>query len=587
MTLLDALENLEGRVSEYFAGQPELEIEARMAIGRAFLFRFDRERTQIHLSRAYELCRETYGDVAPETLEAGRAYLYGFLGVSGARPGWSAISERLYDHTRQLYDASDPRHYLSHGFLAFNKAFGINGPQNLSEAINIMQEPLRLHAEIRAVDPFAAALNLNLLGVLDGENGDPIKAERYLRRAIEEFTDYGGESYPLALWTRSYLGQMAREHGEIDKAIREFELIVELGPDIFMNNEFLTSVSQDLLRLYFYVDENEKAEALARQVLSEGASEFDLEKFLVTQAYGSVQSMSHEEARESRAWERVLEDLKAIPQESGIDRIPMLIANCYYHLGDIEANYAALKNLPLDASIYYSSSVDSGPFLLRLRAMNRARAGDWSVARKEINQALSRQPDYAEAQLVAALVGLNLDDAQEWASHCSSLIDTFDGLGQQLKLWTLLSCLGQDERLPDALHLKAVKAAETAYAAATEDEPVKDRSTRVLLGGLAAWSEGRLEEAIDRLSGRPYHEALRPINQGFDWERHQWRRESVQHLLLANCHARLGRASEGQHHLNQSNEILERITYDWWEPVLLKRLQDDTVALIEAAKDSL
>ena len=584
LTLLDALENLEGRVSEYFAGRPELEIEARMAIGRAFLFRFDRERTQVHLSRAYELCRETYGDVAPETLEAGRAYLYGFLGVSGARPGWSAISERLYDHTRQLYDASDPRHYLSHGFLAFNKAFGINGPQNLSEAINIMQEPLRLHAEIRAVDPFVAALNLNLLGVLDGENGDTIKAERYLRRAIEEFTDYGGESYPLALWTRSYLGQMAREHGEIEKAIREFELIVELGPDIFMNNEFLTSVSQDLIKLYFYTDEKEKAESLGRRILAEGASEFDLEQFLVTQAYGSVQSMSHQEARESRAWERVLEDLQAIPVESGKDRIPLLIANCYYHLGDIEANYTALTNLPLDGSIYYSSSEDSAPFLLRLRAMNRARAGKWSEAKEEINQALSRQPDYADAQFVAALVSLNLNDVPEWKSHCSTLIDGFEGLGQQLKLWTLLSCLGQQERLPEVLRLKAVNAAETAYAVSTEDESAKYRSTRVLLGGLAAWSEGRLEEAIDRLSARPYREALRPINLGFDWERHQWRRESAQQLLLANCYARLGRAQEAQGHLKQSNEVLERISYDWWESVLLKRLQDDTVALIEAAR---
>ena len=230
-----------------------------------------------------------------------------------------------------------------------------------------------------------AALDLNLLGLLHKMQGDDSQAEHYWRRSSGEFESYGGNTFPLALWTRGYLGRLAQSNSEIDKAIREFELILERGPDIFMNSEFLTSVSQDLIKLYFYTNEKEKAETLGRQVLAEGASEFDLEQFLVTQAYGSVQSMSHQEARESRAWERVLEDLQAIPVDSGKDRIPLLMANCYYHLGDIEANYAAITKLPLDASIYYESSGDSGSFLLSLRAKNRVRAGKWLAAKKQLS----------------------------------------------------------------------------------------------------------------------------------------------------------------------------------------------------------
>ena len=582
LTLFEALETLEDRIGDYFAGRPELEIEARMAIGRGYLFRFERNRSQHHLERAFELCREYYGDSSPETLEAGQAYLFGFLGVSDWNSNWGPTAALLYEEARKLYEPDDPRHYLGHCFQAFGTTHGILPRAPREEAIKLMQAALQHHTKIKSNDPLGAALNIELLGLLHQENGDLDLAETYYRRSIEELIEYGGETFPLVLWVRSHIGSLYRDNGEIDKAAKEFETILELGADIFMDSEFLTKASQDLLKIYFYTGEKDKAEALARHVLSEDASEYDVEKFLITQYYDSAQPLSHEEARIERSWERTLKDLQAFSPKKHEHLVQFLIANCYYHLGNNEANYAALKELPLNA-VTWRGSRKSEPFLLSLRASNRGVAGKWADAKREIDHALSLAPESVRAHFVGAQVHFNLNDLESWTSHCDKMINTHY-IDSSLILRVMLSCLGQGERLPDPLLRQAVDRAENFSTRLREKQSAKDQSTGILLSGLAAWSQGRFEEAIERLAAQPYLDATRPVEDGYDWERHRWRREAVQYLLLANSHAQLQQFEAAKKHFDQAVATLDRITYDWWERFLIKNLRTETEALIVAAK---
>ncbi len=582
LTLFEALETLENRIGDYFAGRPELEIEARMAIGRSYLFRFERNRSQLHLERALELCQEHYGDSSPKTLEAGQAYLYGFLGVSDWNSNWGSTATLLYEQARKLYEPDDPRHYLGHACQAFGMSHGLLPRSTREDAIQLMQAPLRHHAKIKSIDPLRAALDIELLGVLHQENGDLDLAETYYQRSIEEFIEYGGETFPLALWTRSYLGALLRDRGEIKKAAKEFETILELGSDIFMDSKFLTKASQNLLKIYFYTGEKVKAEALARHILADDASEYDVEEFLITQYYDSAQPLSHEDARINHTWERALKDLQGFSPKNHKHLVQFLIANCHYHLGNREPNYAAIKELPLDA-VTWNQSVESEPFLLSLRATNRGVVGKWADAKREIDHALSLAPQSVRARFVASQVHFNLNDLESWTHHCDAMINA-QYIDPSLILRVMLSCLSQGERLPDTLQRQAIDRTERFSTRLSGKQSARDQSTGILLGGLAAWSQGRFAEAIERLAAQPYRNAKRPVENGYDWERHRWRREAVQHLLLANSHAQLKHTEKAEQHLEQSKAILKRISYDWWEPFLIRPLRQSTEAALARSR---
>ncbi len=586
LTLFDALESLEERIPEHFSDRPELEVQARLTIGRAYVHRLDSQKSDQHLERAYTLCQEIYGPNAPETVEAGRAYVMGWFYWRRWTPEISEIAAWLYEQSRRIYGSDDPRRYLCHAIEA-KRLYWLG---EFDKGLEVMQEAQRYHEVVRAYDPIVATINFAMIGQALERKGAYAEAEPIYRRAVQEFGDFAGNSYPAALFTRSWIGFMALRDGDLMKAESELETILAVGKGVFMDASFMTRISGALLHIYFVRGEEKKAESLARSVLSDGASEFDVQDFLYAELYLNAERYTtHEEAKATGIWERARQGL--------LDLLPLItddlpkknevlyqIARCYYAEGNREGYYRALGgDVPAGTGQVVTHRGLSHN--LNLRAMNRAALGKWKDARVEIQAALDADPAYFHGQVIAAQVDFNLGDEASWAERCALLIDGFNPRHHWTAGRLLLTCLGQRRSLPDDLERRAIHTAEESFKGWDTQESARGQAWRIVAGGLAAWRKGELEKAVERLDAWPYETERLPFYNRFSWERYRWRSEGVQHLLLANCYAQLDRGEEAREHLQRARETLDRISYDWWEPVLLEGLREDTIAAIEAIRE--
>ena len=585
LTLLDALDQIDESISDNFANRPELELEALLALGRAYLFRFDAERSAKFLKRAYELSRQEYGDHDLKTLVAGKNYLHSWIWSQHGPPqeAFETIVPRLFHHTTEQFKPDDPNYYLCHGIEAWRREHFHEG-----NPLDLLLETQPVHEQIRKVAPIQAALNLYSIGRFYGRQGNRTESEEYYRAALDEFIAEAGEVFPLTLLTRYYLAKSLSEKGETEEAIAELEVVLDKGKDVFQDQTFLTMASGKLLLAYMNAGQFEKAERLTQDISSDPASEYLAFPFLVLKHTEYPRHLSHEEAAANRAWENSLESLLAlrpkVEQKSNeepdpIDQARLLgIARIYRHLGEREEHYEILRQVPPTRHT------------LTMRAMNRAAAGDWSAAIKEVQSALNHtnpndSPENKRyTRVIASLIDLHTKNIDGWATSCSRMLQEFGDAEKLTALRTALACLGQQERLPDELEQQAFKIAEAIYAEADSDDSPQTRTTRNVAGGLAAWRKGEYQQAIQRLDQWPYRSTTGKFEYRSDYERDRFRGEASQRLLMANCYARMKQFDKAEENLKRCDEIYAPITYDWWAPLLLASLRAETEALITAEK---
>ena len=580
LTLLDALDQIDDQISQNFTDRPKLEIEARLALGRAFVFRFDSERSAKHLKRAYELSRGQYGDADLRTLIAGRTYLYSWLGQGNGEisdEDYEVTIPRLFKQATTLFTPDHPHYYMCH----LIEMWRLRNADRHDEGWQVLVATETYQDKIREIDPIQAALNLHFLGSMKKDQGNYDDSKKYFQAALDTYVADAGDTFPLTLFTRMSLSDSLARNGELEQAIRELETIMNNGKDVFMNPSFLTLASRFLLSYYFRAGEDAKAESLAREVLEDTASEYDVQSFLFTKYYTSAAQLSHEEATATRAWSRSLKGLLSLKANS-IEyngAYDYSIARCYYHLGNLDEHYQTLKQL------------EPNSHNLTLQAMNRAAAGDWQAAYQDSREALrSREsgPNGVKlapyATVIAALVDEKLGNREAWIEFCAQLIPRFQRKAYRLRY--LLAFLGQRERLPEDLENKAIAIAETMASQGTDTKSVNVKTTRIVAGGLAAWRKGRFAEAIELLDRWPYHSNSIPADfNHFDQERHVFRAEATQRLLMANCYARLNQIEEARKQLVLCDEVYEPINYDWWAPVILSNLRAETEELIQSAEN--
>ncbi len=582
LTLLDALDQIEEQISQNFTDRPELEIEARLALGRAFVFRFDSERSAKHLKRAYELSREHYGDADLRTLTTGRMYVYSWLADLPSRIPknvYQTIIPRLFHSATTLFEPNDPHYYMCHMI----EVWRLNESRDMtqSERLTFLLETQKHHQAIRETDPIQAALNLLQLGGLKHRMGDYAGAKPYLRSALDEFILDRGESFPLTLLTRRAMANALIRNREFDRAIDELETVLTNGTDVFLNPNFLTSISGSLAGLFFRLGDEEKAEALAQQITSDTASEFNSTYFLIMNYWNSAIQLTHQEAKETKAWSRCLEGLLSLaefPDGSRTDGLELgySIAECHYFLGNRDKQYDMMKRL--------KPSVHN----LTIAAMNRAAVGDWQLAYEEslaaLRQAEIARPGkvYVYPTVVSALTAVNLGKREAWIESCRRLVPELPRAGFNFQR-ALFACLGQRERLPEDLEKQAIEIAESVATQAMGTNLPGPHTGQIIAGGLVAWRRGEYRKAIEILNVWPYQS--QPLTaSSFSRERHRFRGEASQHLLIANCYAQLNQIENAKKHLKLCDEVYEPIHYDWWAPLILKGMRTETEALIAAAE---
>ena len=582
LTLLDALDQIEEQISQNFSDRPELEIEARLALGRAFVFRFDSERSAKHLKRAYELSREQYGDADLRTLIAGRMYVYSWLSDRPSRIPenvYQTIIPRLFHSATTLFEPSDPHYYMCHMI----EVWRLNESRDMtqSERWTFLSETQKHHQAIRETDPIQAALNLLELGGLKHRMGDYAGAKPYLRSALDEFIQDRGESFPLTLLTRRAMANALIRNREFDRAIDELETVLANGKDVFLNPNFLTSISGSLAGLFFRLGDEEKAEALAQQITSDTASEFNSTYFLIMSYWDSAMQLTHQEAKETKAWSRCLEGLLSLaefPDGSRTDGLSLgySIAECHYFLGNRDEQYDMMKRLKPSAHN------------LTIAAMNRAAVGDWQLAYEEslaaLRQAEIARPGkvYVYPTVVSALTAINLGKREAWIESCRRLVPELPQAGFNFQR-ALFACLGQRERLPEDLEKHAIEIAESRATQAMGTNLPGPHTNQIIAGGLVAWRRGEYRKAIEILNVWPYQS--QPLtDSSFSRERYRFRGEASQHLLIANCYAQLNQIENAKKHLKLCDKVYEPIHYDWWAPLVLTGLRTETETLIATAK---
>ena len=583
LTLLDALDQIDERISQNFTDRPELEIEARLALGRAFVFRFDSERSAKHLKRAYELSREQYGDADLRTLITGRTYLYSWLWRENAEipeEDFQVTIPRLYQGATTLFEPENPHYYMCH----LIETWRLIQERKSAQGWELLATTEAQYDAIRKIDPIQANLNLLQLAQMKHNRRKFDDAKKYFQVALAGFLAESGNKFPLTLFTRLGFAYSLFHCGEVERAIHELETILGDGKDIFMNPAFMTKASTKLLVFYYHIGDDEKAESLARQVLDESTTEYDVQRFLASRYYDNAARLSHEEAKTSGAWSKSLQGLLSIAEASGVPLsawdFTYELAHCHYHLGNHDEHYEMLRELPIGSKI------------LALRAMNRAAIGDWETAHQESREALKaasaesgggRIQPYAD--VIAGLVALNRGDRDAWIRSCTRIIPQFQELGF-FQIRYLVACLGQKERLPESLETEAIEQAEAYYNNNRDLNDSRGRSSSSMAGGLAAWRKGQYKKAIKRLEEWPYRtNPLQTSGRYFASERYQFRAETAQHLLIANCYARLNQIDRAKKHLGLSDKVREPISYDWWAPLILRGMRSETEELIQSAEN--
>ncbi len=264
VTVRQAIDAAEPRVTAAFKGQPIVEAELRNTLGQTYLYLGDAPLAVRELERAVELRNSQLGATDVQTLDSRNN-----LAIAYEKSGRLDDAIRIHEETLRLREARlGPNHPVTLQSRS-NLAIAYEQAGRTAEALRMKEDVLRKEEARLGPNHPVTLLSRNNLAIAYEQAGRTAEAILMHEDVLRRLESKAGPEHPDTLSSRNNLAAAYGRAGRISEAIRLFETTLKrreakLGPDHF--NTLLSR--SNLAAAYESVGRRADAEPLRRDTLA-------------------------------------------------------------------------------------------------------------------------------------------------------------------------------------------------------------------------------------------------------------------------------------------------------------------------------